>query len=270
MGKDRFRLFILIFVLVAWGTACKQGTYGPVVQAVYPSSNVLPENLLRIYVQFSHPMKTTGNLERIRLMDAHGRQVENVFFNNVYELWNTQQTQLTLILDPARVKTGLRANEEWGRAIRAQNKYTLVIEGLEDVHHQKMPYRFEKDIHVVRADLKAPDLGNWMLTIPRANSLDDFILRFEGTLDYNSMQRRLAVTTLHNRPIKGSIRIDKQETVWRFRPVSPWVAGEYLLQVNARLEDPSGNNLNGLFDHKIGSLKYAREGVVEQLRFKIN
>ncbi len=269
MGKAIVQLLFLFFLIV-WNTACTQKPNGPIVQAVYPSSNILPENLLRIYVQFSVPMKTVGNLERIKLFDEEGHEVQHVFFNNVHELWNTEQTQLTLILDPARVKTGLQANQELGRAIQPQQKYTLVIEGLEDVRHQKMEQRFEKKINIVKADLRAPDTKNWMLTMPKANSKTDFTVQFAEMLDYHSVQQRLIVTNYENKPVKGLISVEKQETLWRFQPVSPWEKGDYVLHINTRLEDPAGNNLNGLFDHKPGSLKYPREGVVEQIRFTIN
>lgn len=250
-------------------TACNEPIAKPVVLAVYPSSNELPENLLRIYVQFSKPMKTVGNLEKIKLVDNEGNEVNNVFFNNVYELWNNEQTQLTLILDPARVKTGLMANEALGHAIKSNNNYTLIIEGLEDVNHQQMTTTFNKKISVTVADTLIPETSNWKLSIPKAKSISNFTVSFPEMLDYNSLQQRLIVTDNKNNPIEGLITIKNQETQWCFQPKKPWQNGQYILHINARLEDPSGNNLNGLFDHKIGSLKNKQEGKIETITFTI-
>jgi len=66
-------------------TACNKQGDKPVVLAVYPTSNEVPENLLRMYIEFSQPMKTVGNIEKIKLIDEHKNEVKNVFFNNVHE-----------------------------------------------------------------------------------------------------------------------------------------------------------------------------------------
>lgn len=262
--------FLILVPFAILITACRQSVERPVVRAIYPSSNAVPENLLRMYVQFSHPMKTTGNLERIKLIDEEGKEVNNVFFNNVYELWNREQTQLTLILDPARVKTGLVANESWGRAISANSKYTLLIDGLEDVNHNKMAKPFEWKMTVERADVQIPNINQWKMEIPNASSRNDLIIGFPQMLDYNSMRQRLVVTNEDKKPLPGTVFIGKEEKEWRFKPRDPWGKGSYLLYINTRLEDPAGNNLNGLFDHKEGTLRYEKEGMIETIPILIN
>ena len=42
-----------------------------------------------------------------------------------------------------------------------------------------------------------------------------------------------------------------------------------LLHYRGRLEDPAGNNLNGLFDHRIGSLKENKEGRIYKIKLLI-
>lgn len=262
----RYGLLVLGFLFIL---SCAENAKGPAVKMIYPSAKEVPENLLRMYVQFSQPMKTIGNLERIKLLDEKGKEVKNVFFNNVHELWNNDQTQLTLLLDPARVKTGLKVNESVGRALVPGHNYTLVIEGLENVYHEKMQTPFEKKISVRKADLTIPETKKWRMHIPAGESKEALEIHFQDMLDYHSLQRRLVVIDLDNQPIKGRVSIKENETVWNFIPHNDWNRGSYLLHVNYRLEDPAGNNLNGLFDHKIGSLKYKKEGVVIPLPFKI-
>ena len=250
-------------------TACSKQVEKPFVQAVYPTSNVLPENLLRMYIQFSQPMKTIGNIEKIKLTDEFGIEVKNVFFNNTKELWNREQTQLTLILDPARVKTGLITNEALGHAIEPNKNYILTIDNLEDVYHRQMATSFQKNITVEKADVTVPEIKNWIFTIPEAKSKNSFELSFPQMLDYNSLKLRLIITDNENNPVEGVVSIKNQETQWSFQPKYYWKAREYVLHVNTRLEDPSGNNLNGLFDHKIGSLRYKKEGVIERIPFTV-
>ncbi|MEM1001873.1 MAG: hypothetical protein AAGH46_04410, partial [Bacteroidota bacterium] len=241
----------------------------PYVEAIYPTATILPENLLRIYINFSQPMKTVGNIEKIKLIDENGKEVKNVFFNNAQELWNRQQTQLTLILDPARQKSGLKTNETFGYALKKSKNYTLIIDGLEDVNHQKMDNSFKKKITVSKADVSSPKIENWNLTIPKANSKNSLEVNFSEILDYNSLKQRLIITDDKNRPIKGILSLEQEETKWNFKPEQNWKSGAYILHVNTRLEDPCGNNLNGLFDHKIGSLKHKKEGVIEKVPFTI-
>ncbi len=49
------------------------------VTEVYPSAAVLPENLLRFYIQFSAPMSRGEAYRRIKLLDAGGKPVDGRF-----------------------------------------------------------------------------------------------------------------------------------------------------------------------------------------------
>jgi len=254
-----FHVVLVLFLL----TACQQRASGPAVQAVYPTTEQVPENLLRMYVTFATPMKTVGTLEKIKLLDDQGNEVKNVFFNNVYELWNHEQTQLTILVDPARVKQGLQANEVYGRALQPNRTYTLVIEaGIEDVQHRPLQQPYTKVLHVVPADLQAPNLDLWQYALPKANSKQALVITFPHMLDYHSLKHRLAIADANNQQVQGTVAIGKAETEWAFWPMQPWAGGSYTLYVNTRLEDPAGNNLNGLFDHKAGTLKYPQEGTI--------
>ena len=240
----------------------------PRVEAVFPSSDTLPANLLRMYVHFSSPMRPMGNLEKIRLLDESGQEVVGALFNNVYELWNHEQTQLTLLFDPSRVKTGLQSHKERGRAMVAGRKYTLKIGALEDVNGQKTS-AFAKDFVVTAADLNAPNIGLWDIIAPKAGTLAPLIIRFPEKLDRLSLLQRLKLTNAENQPIAGKVKIIQNETEWHFHPEDNWTKGSLLLYVHSRLEDPSGNNLNGLFDHSKGSLKNEHEGVIESINITL-
>ena len=198
----------------------------------------------------------------IKLLDAQGQEVEGVFLSTIEELWDPGQTQWTLLFDPGRVKTGLQAHERMGRALEVGRSYELVIDGLEDVHHGVMQGAYIKTIHVAEADTLSPEIEKWAITSPPAWSTSPLTVSFQGIMDQFSLQQRLVVVDQENQPVPGEIEVGHNEAQWLFRPEEAWVPGTYRLLVNARLTDPSGNSLNGLFDHKEGTLRYAKEGEV--------
>ena len=250
--------------------ACKAPAPPPGVEAVYPTADTLPENVLRMYVTFSTPMKVQGNLERIALLDPGGNEVEGAIFNNAYELWDHDQKQWTLIFDPARIKTGLVAHETLGRVLVPGHTYQLVIRDLEDVNHRPMVQPYIKHFHVAAADTTPPDIDLWDITAPQAGSLLPLVVTFPDIIDWFSLQQRLVLIDRSKDAVRGQVAVGTNETVWLFRPEDPWVAGEYTLYINTRLADPAGNNLNGLFDHKTGSLNYEQEGETIRLPVFIN
>lgn len=241
----------------------------PEVTEIYPTKNTIPENILRMYIQFSNPMKTTGTLKNIKLYDSKGAEVKGAIFNNVYELWNESQTQLTIIFDPSRVKTGLKINKNMGRALQAGENYKIVVSNLEDIYGQRLMNSYTKHFYVTEEDTQSPNHELWKLTPPKANTDESLNIYFKESIDIMSLQNRLFVFTSHNDRIDGKIEFNNNEKSWKFIPNQNWIKGDYTLKINSRLSDPSGNNLNGLFDHKIGSLKYRQEGKIQELKFNI-
>lgn len=241
----------------------------PSVTSVYPTADMLPENLLRMYIQFATPMKTVGNLEKIRLINENEQEVKGAIFNNVYELWDDSQTQLTIIFDPSRVKTGLVANETLGRALQTNKRYKIVIGDVEDIYGQKLAQPYIKSFSVVTADMVSPDTNSWQYVLPKANSKSALAIHFLDAVDKMSLLYRIQVFNAQNKLITGSIHIKNKEKTWEFIPDNKWLSKDYVLKVNSRLADPSGNNLNGLFDHSIGSLKNEQEGKIIEIPFQV-
>ena len=268
MTRPRVSSFFLFLASLFLG-ACESTPSSPRVEAVYPSSDTLAANLLRIYVTFSTPMKVQGNLEKIALLDGEGKAMEGAIFNNAYELWDNEQKQWTLLFDPGRVKTGLNAHEIHGRALTPGQSYQLVIQDLEDVNHRKMDRAFIKQFHVIDADTIPPSIEAWIITAPRARTRSPLVIMFPDALDQFSLRQRLILTNSQQEPISGQLELGENEKKWLYTPENSWVKGDYYLFVNSRLEDPSGNNLNGLFDHKSGSLKFKREGEILQQTIRV-
>jgi len=77
------------------------------VTHVFPSCDLLPENLLRFYVCFSDSMQRGRALDEISLFDSDGRPVEDVLYRPPVELWDRTMRHLTVLLDPGRLKLRL-------------------------------------------------------------------------------------------------------------------------------------------------------------------
>src|SRR5262249_58737339 len=96
--------------------------------SVYPSADVLPENLLKFYLHFSAPMSRGHSYDHIHLQDEAGKDVKLPFLEIDEELWDPTMTRLTLFIDPGRIKRGVRPLEEIGPALESGKSYTLVID----------------------------------------------------------------------------------------------------------------------------------------------
>ena len=106
----------------------KRTTRRASVVRVSPSASVLPENLLRFYVEFSAPMSRGEAYDRVHLLDGSGQRIDMPFLELGEELWDPRGVRFTLLLDPGRIKNGLRPREEAGPVLEAGKTYTLVID----------------------------------------------------------------------------------------------------------------------------------------------
>src|SRR5262249_20989692 len=60
----------------------------PTLERIYPSGEVLPENLLRFYLHFSSPMSRGEAYKHLRLLDASGKAIADTFLELDEELWS--------------------------------------------------------------------------------------------------------------------------------------------------------------------------------------
>ena len=115
-------------LVLEFATPAPPATPPSEVTQIYPSSDRLPENLLRFYIHFSAPMSRGEAYRHIHLRDADGREIEAAFLELGEELWDPDMRRFTLLCDPGRVKRGLRPREELGPVLEAGRDYALVID----------------------------------------------------------------------------------------------------------------------------------------------
>jgi hypothetical protein len=220
------------------------------VTAVYPSSGVWPENLLRLYVQFSAPMSRTGPIGHVRFLDDQGREVVDPFLPMDVDLWNQDHTRCTIFLDPGRVKTGILPNEQMGRALIPGRQYTIEISSAwRDEHGQPLVEPYRQAFTVGPADLDVVAPARWTIAPAAAGTRDPLVVTLHDSLDHGLLSRAVGVARAGSTdPVPGQITLGPGETSWQFTPASAWTAGVYDLVVLSILEDVAGNRVGRLFE----------------------
>ena len=214
------------------------------IEHVYPSIDVLPDNQLKFYLQFSGPMSRGEAWRRIHLLDQSGVAVELPFLEVDQELWDRDYRRLTVLFDPGRIKRGLLPLQEAGPSIEEGKQYTLVIDrDWLDANGAPLVEGLRKPFRVGPSDRTPPDPAQWRLTAPRAGASDALVVDFPKPLDWALLQRLLEVPG-----VSGTAVVERNETRWRFVPKEPWKAGEYRLVVDTNLEDLAGNRIGRPFD----------------------
>jgi hypothetical protein len=237
-----------------------------VVARVYPSKNELPENQLKFYLHFSAPMSRGEAYEHIRLLRADGKPDERAFLELPQELWGRDGKRFTLLIDPGRIKRGLKPREDLGPVLEAGKRYTLVIDRTwPDAEGNPLKESYRKTFRVLPPDESQPDPKTWKIAPPAAGTVAPLVMTSPKPLDHALLQRMLWITDERGDKVSGMIDVTREETCWRFTPAMPWKAGKYHLVADARLEDLAGNSIAQPFE--VDELRpVEREGKIETVR----
>lgn len=220
-----------------------------VVTRIYPSANVLPENLLKFYVYFSAPMRRGHIYDHIRLLDQSGKPVDLPFLEIDEELWNAEMTRLTLFIDPGRIKRGVQPLEEVGPVLEEGKSYTLVIErGWQDATGVPLRESFRKPFRAGPPQREPIATGEWKVTPPVAGSVDEVWIRFPKPLDHALARRLIRVVDRKGQAVAGETSLGEDERRWSFVPEQAWAAGLYHIAVQTTIEDLAGNNIGKAFE----------------------
>jgi hypothetical protein len=243
----------------------------PEVSQVFPSSDTLPENLLRFHVRFSRPMQRGRAEASVAVLGPDGSPAPDVLYRAPIELWDTSMTCLTILLDPGRLKRGVGPNRMLGPPLRVGERYTLTIDpGMVDVHGRPLRQRFAKQFTVCEA-VRAPiAIENWRIASPAADSRDPLELTFFRPLDWAGLWRGISVVSEGGEQISGWVDIDRDEMRWRFTPDAVWQPGFHHIRISPHLEDTCGNTPHGAFDGPFRSVdEVALETAVRLFPFEV-
>jgi hypothetical protein len=219
------------------------------VSRIDPTRELLPENLLRLYIHFSAPMSRGDVYRHIRLLDAKGRPIDTPFLELDEELWSRDGMRFTLLFDPGRIKRGLKPREDLGPVLEAGKSYQLVIDrGWLDAEGNPLKAEFRKTLRAGPPDETSPDPKTWDIRPPAPGTRDPLEVRFPEPLDRALLDRLLVVQDAAGKAVAGKISVEGEETIWHFAPADPWRAGDYRLVIGTELEDPSGNSVAQPFE----------------------
>lgn len=218
------------------------------VEAVYPSRDVLPANILRFYLQFTDQMSKGRAYDFICITDETGKALELPFLEIAEELWDASGTRLTLLIDPGRIKNELRPRLEEGPVFHADRSYALKIDAAwPDAHGRPLAAPFAKRFKTTALDSTQPNPNTWRLNEPRLGSSEALRIEFPAPLDHGLLSHMIQVVDADRHPVEGQIEILADETQWRFRPTTAWRKGHHLL-IDADLEDIVGNSIRLPFE----------------------
>ncbi|MEO6246867.1 MAG: hypothetical protein ABIQ12_15685 [Opitutaceae bacterium] len=221
------------------------------VARVFPSASVLPENQLKFYVQFSAPMSRGGVYGHVYLRDAAGRPIDLPFLELDEELWDLAMTRLTLLIDPGRIKRGVKPLQDIGPVFEEGQRYSLTVEtGCIDAAGRPLRTAFEKKFSIGAADRTPPDPARWRIHAPAAGTLAPLMVEFDEPLDHALALRMIRVLALgkERRLVAGETALANDEHQWTLTPTQPWPRGNFDLTVERTIEDLAGNNIGKTFD----------------------
>ena len=219
------------------------------VSHVFPSTDVVPANQLRLYVHFSAPMGREGGLPFIKLFDESGSEVIDPFLPLDAEFWNTDRTRYTVFFDPGRQKRGILPNQQLGRSLEPGKRYTLVVRRQwRDSNGLPLKDDFKREFRVGPPDERPLDVAAWKIVPPLAGSREPLLVTFDEALDHGLLLRALGVTGANGKFIDGDVKIDAAESRWSFTPQAAWRQGTYHLTALAMLEDLAGNRIGRAFE----------------------
>ena len=219
------------------------------IQQVYPTSNVLPENTLKFYVHFSAAMQKGDIYRYLEIREVGGESVELPFLEIEQEFWSRDSKRLTLLLDPGRIKRGLKPRREMGPIFVTGRTYELRVDGdWPDSNGRKIGDDFVKRFRIGPEDHQQPDPTGWQLKVPAENTKQPLVISFSESLDHSMLQSAIKVLGNQANLVAGRIEVAKNEAQWSLTPEALWQPGSYTIEINNRLEDNAGNSIEKQFD----------------------
>ena len=231
--------------------AADVGTAAQVI-SIFPATDTVPLNLLKIYIRFSAPMQEGQALQHVSLLDEKNDTVPGVFLDLQPELWDVNRTTLTLWLDPGRIKRDLIPNQKMGNPLQEGKRYAVAIDNSwKDAQGLPLRQSFTQTFTTGLRDSISPKPEKWKLQLPKPNTNEALTIHFGEALDYFLLQETITIKDLQSNIVLGKNNISNNGNSYSFSPEKPWQPGRYILQVASLLEDLAGNNINRLFERDL-------------------
>lgn len=214
------------FAISAFAAAQRSAEVG----AIHPGADVVPENLLRFYIDFSQPMQGGDAFAHLRLIDKDG-PVTDAF--REIELWSRDNRRLMVYIHPGRIKRGLAFLRSQGPVLREGETFVLeVAPGMIARDGSAVTKAASKRFRAAAPDREKPDLGRWTLSAG--------VLEVDEWIDHAGLEDWVRVDGQTPRRVKGR------------RLEFDLGSGPHTVRVDARLEDVAGNSFRRRFETRAG------------------
>ncbi|MEM1407387.1 MAG: hypothetical protein AAGG59_11470 [Bacteroidota bacterium] len=235
------------------------------ITSFFPTADTLPSNVLRCYVYFSNAMGLDDPYDHIRVTDSKGKPLTEPFVEIPEGLWDESRTRLTLLFHPGRIKRGVGPNMTKGEVFKEKETYTIELSPQwADGQGRPLKQGFRKTFFIDKAERNSIKIEEWEVNIPQSQTMEPLILKTSRMLDRALIPRMVKVYSKEG-IVSGNWSGDTFSH--SFIPEHSWGAGDYILKVDPRLEDVSGNTLLSAFDVETGSVTNGQ--VVSSIEFSI-
>jgi len=242
----------------------------PEVGCIFPTSDTVPLNLLKIYILFSKPMQEGQSMNKVTVTRNRQDTLPSVFLDLQPELWNKERTILTLWLDPGRIKRDLQPNKALGSPLQQGASYQILIrKDWRDVEGVALANDYRQNFFVGSRDSISPSTETWKIQVPKPATTQPLKIELNESLDYVLLKNAVRIVDINGNVINGDVEIGSEEKVLVFIPFVDWNAGEYWVEVESRLEDLAGNNLDRLFDKDLSNPGQGKQKGVYKRSFKV-
>ena len=238
----------------------------PTVDHVFPLSGELPENLLKFYLVFSQPMEVGKVYDHLHLFQDE-EELERAFIRLSPELWDETGQQLTVWIEPGRIKRDLGPNKRLGPVLEAGKTYRLVLdEEFRSRSGKALESKLEKRFVVAERDEEIPKIESVKFKIPKKHTNIPLTVFFDEPMDYATST--MVSIHLDEERIPGKWNMPRDD-VLTFWPDNNWERGYYRLEINSDSEDLAGNNFIRLFDVDLTKSKESPELEKVSAKFEI-
>jgi hypothetical protein len=221
---------------------------------ISPQAKVLPANTLRFYIHFPRSAEAHFDRDQLWLLNDREQVVRDPFLVLSQELWSLDGRRLTVLMEPGRIKRGLREDRSHDPALVVGQTYSLVVTAL----GQTARHTFRVSDPV----LEAVNETYWRLISPTVGSLDPAAVHFDRVMDAALCENEIGVLTSSGEVVQTRMALAPDGTAMQLIPSHSWRAGEHRLVASERLEDVCGNRLGEALDHDLGAGGRPRAGMI--------
>lgn len=218
----------------------------PEIIEVYPTSQQVPANLLKFYIEFNQPMREGREIfDRIHLVDDQGKRVHSPWRR--LQLWSNDSRRFSLWIHPGRIKQGVNLRAELGPVLQPDTSYRLVIDkSLQTPAGTTLATSFERSFRTTEEVRQPIDLSKWRVTGPeQADGILSIVS--DRALDPFLFRRHVSIYR-DNKAVPMDFSWNRALDTFVGKPESPWQPGTYEIRPGHLLEDLAGNTPVRAFD----------------------